>query len=176
MSYATLRQTLNTGGLWSIARGLARNVDAYKRHLANCDLPRRNDLDGRGSLSEEALAEFTRFFLETCLDQVKFMEELVQPDKLRARVKLWADEEIATGALPPKTAAVLDAILYRGALPRGDVAELLGVSPRSARRVVSALIARGVVTAATTKSDLMIAFPATLAGRWLPGLFPEKAI
>jgi Fic family protein len=174
MSYATLRQTLGTGGLWSIARGFARNVEAYKQHLANCDLPRRNDLDGRRSLSEEALAEFTRFFLETCLDQVKFMEELVQPDKLRARVKLWADEEIATGALPPKTAAVLDAILYRGALPRGDVAELLRVSPRSARRVVSALIARGVVTAATTKSDLMIEFPATLAGRWLPGLFPEK--
>jgi Fic family protein len=174
MSYATLRRTLDTGGIWSIARGLARNVDAYKQRLANCDLPRRNDLDGRGSLSEEALAEFTRFFLETCLDQVKFMEELVQPDKLRARVKLWADEEIATDALPPKAGGVLDAILYRGALPRGDVAELLGTSPRSARRVVSALVGRGVVTAATTKSDLMIAFPAKLAGRWMPGLFPEK--
>jgi Fic family protein len=174
MSYATLRQTLDTGGIWSIARGLARDVDAYKQHLANCDLPRRNDLDGRGSLSEEALAEFTRFFLETCLDQVKFVEELVQPDKLRARVKLWADEEIATGALPPKAGAVLDAILYRGALPRRDVHELLNTSPRSARRVVSALIERGVVTAATTKSDLVIAFPAKLAGRWMPGLFPEK--
>jgi Fic family protein len=173
MSYATLRQTLDTGGIWSIARGLARNVVAYKQHLSNCDLPRRNDLDGRGSLSEEALAEFTRFFLETCLDQVRFMEELVQPDKLRARVKLWADEESATNALPAKAGAVLDAIIYRGALPRGDVAELLGTSPRSARRVVAALIERGVVTAATTKSDLMIAFPAKLAGRWLPGLFPE---
>jgi Fic family protein len=174
MSYATLRQTLDTGGIWSVARGLARNVAAYKQHLANCDLPRRNDLDGRGSLSEEALAEFTRFFLETCLDQVKFMEELVQPGKLRARVKLWADEEIATHGLPPKAGAVLDAILYHGALPRGDVASLLGTSPRSARRVVAALTERGVVTAATTKSDLMIAFPAKLAGRWMPGLFPEK--
>ena len=174
MSYATLRETLQTGGIWSIARGLARNVEAYKRHLANCDLPRRNDLDGRGSLSEEALAEFTRFFLETCLDQVKFMEELVQPDKLRARAKLWADEEIATGALPPKAGIVLDAILYRGALPRGDLPEILSTSPRSARRVVAALIERGVVTAQTTKSDLHIAFPARLAGRWMPGLFPEK--
>jgi Fic family protein len=174
MSYATLREALQTGGIWSIARGLARNVDAYKQHLANCDLPRRNDLDGRGSRSEEALAEFTRFFLETCLDQVKFMEELVQPDKLRARVKLWADEEIATGALPPKAGIVLDAILYRGALPRGDVHELLNTSPRSARRVVAALIERGVVTAETSKSDLRIAFPAKLAGRWMPGLFPEK--
>ena len=174
MSYATLRQTLGTGGIWSIARGLARNVDAYKQHLANCDLPRRNDLDGRGSLSEEALAEFTRFFLRTCLDQVTFMEELVQPDKLRARIKLWADEEIATNALPSKAGVVLDTILYRGALARGDVNELLDTSPRSARRVVAALIERGVVTAATTRSDLMIAFPAKLAGRWMPGLFPER--
>ncbi|HEX7236898.1 MAG TPA: Fic family protein [Gammaproteobacteria bacterium] len=175
MSYATLREALQTGGIWSIARGLARNVDAYKQHLTNCDLPRRNDLDGRGSLSEEALAEFTHFFLETCLDQVTFMERLVQPDKLRARVKLWADEEIATGALPPRAGMVLDAILYRGALPRGEVHELLNTSPRSARRIVAALLERDVITAATTKSDLRIAFPASLAGRWMPGLFPEKA-
>jgi Fic family protein len=174
MSYATLREALQTGGIWSIARGLARDVEAYKQHLANCDLPRRNDLDGRGSLSEEALAEFTRFFLETCLDQVKFMEELVQPDKLRARVKLWADEEIATGALPPKAKIVLDAVLYRGALPRGDVHELLSTSPRSARRIVAALLERGVITSKTTKSDLRISFPAKFAGRWMPGLFPEK--
>jgi hypothetical protein len=102
------------------------------------------------------------------------MEEIVQPGNLRARVKLWANEEIATDALPPKAGVVLDATLYRGALPRGDVAELLRTSPRSARRVASALIERGVVTAATTRSDLVIAFPAKLAGRWMPGLFPEK--
>jgi Fic family protein len=173
MSYATLRETLETGGIWSVARGLARNVDTYKQLLSNCDLPRRNALDGRGSLSEEALAEFTRFFLETCLDQVKFMEELVRPDRLRARVKLWADEEIAADALPAKAGVVLDAILYRGKLPRGDVPGLLHTSPRSARRVMSALIDRGVVTAATTKSYLHIAFPAALAARWMPGLYPE---
>ena len=102
------------------------------------------------------------------------MEELVQPDKLRARIKLWADEEIATNALPSKAGVVLDTILYRGALARGDVHVLLDTSPRSARRVVAALIERGVVTAATTRSDLMIAFPAKLAGRWMPGLFPER--
>jgi hypothetical protein len=174
MSYATLRETLETGGIWSVARGLARNVDTYKMLLSSCDLRRRNDLDGRGTLSEEALAEFTRFFLETCLDQVKFMEELVQPDKLRARVKLWADEEIATDALPAKAGVVLDALLYRGELPRGEVPRLLDTSARSARRVMSALIDRGAVTAATTRSDLRIAFPAALAARWMPGLFPEK--
>src|SRR5215472_1838361 len=74
MSHAMLLESLDTGGVWSVARGLARNVEAYKRHLADADGPRRNDLDGRGSLSEEALAEFSRFFLSVCIDQVTFME------------------------------------------------------------------------------------------------------
>jgi Fic family protein len=88
MSDATLLETLDTGAVWSIARGLARNVDAYKTHLAACDRTRRNDLDGRGHLSEENLAGFTRFFLATCIDQVTFMERLMQPDQLRARILL----------------------------------------------------------------------------------------
>jgi Fic family protein len=174
MSCATLLETLDTGGVWSIARGLARNVDTYKGHLANCDLPRRNDLDGRGQLSEEMLAEFTRFFLETCLDQVRFMENLVQPDKLRARIKLWVDEEIALGSLHDKTGLILEAILYRGELPRGDAAELLGSSARTASRVISGLIDHGVVTAETSKAPLRVCFPATLASRWMPGLFPDR--
>ena len=60
MSHAMLLETLDTGAVWSVARGLARNVDDYKRHLAACDATRRNDLDGRGNLSEEALARHSR--------------------------------------------------------------------------------------------------------------------
>ncbi|MEW8026889.1 MAG: Fic family protein [Candidatus Thiodiazotropha endolucinida] len=174
MSHAVLLETLDTGGVWSIARGLARNVQSYKSHLAECDLPRRNDLDGRGNLSEEALASFTRFFLETCLDQVKFMEELVQPDRLRDRILLWVEEEVRADALPQKAGRILEAILYRGELPRGDVPELLGASDRHARRAVSALIERGVVVSDSTRAPLRLAFTAKLAPRWMPGLFPEQ--
>lgn len=174
MSCATLLGTLDTGGIWSIVRGLARNVDEYKRHLAKCDMQRRNDLDGRGHLSEEALAEFTRFFLETCLDQVKFMEELVRPEKLRARIKLWVNELIETGELHDKSGLILDAILYRGELPRGEVADLLGASTRTASRVVAGLIEHGVVTSESSKAPLLITFPAKLVSRWMPGLFPEQ--
>src|ERR1019366_8555223 len=63
MSHAMMLDMLDTGAVWSVARGLARSVQEYKRLLSNCDAPRRNDLDGRGALSEEALAEFTHFFL-----------------------------------------------------------------------------------------------------------------
>jgi Fic family protein len=121
MSHAPLLDALDTAGVWSIARGLARNVDSYKSHLAACDQTRRNDLDGRGHLSEENLAAFTSFFLTTCIDQVTFMEGLIQPDRLRARILLWAEEEIRLNKLPRKSGAVLEALLYRGELSRGAI-------------------------------------------------------
>lgn len=174
MSHATLLDALDTGAVWSVARGLARNVAAYKTHLAACDMGRRNDLDGRGNLSEEALAEFTRFFLATCLDQVTFMEGLMQPDSLRTRILLWTEEEVRLNRLPPKSGVILEAVLYRGELPRGDAAGIVGTGDRQARRVVSALIERGVLISASSRAPLRLAFPATLASRWMPGLFPDR--
>lgn len=174
MSHAVLLDALNTGGVWSVARGLARAQAAYKGHLTSCDGSRRNDLDGRGNLSEEALGAFTMFFLEACLDQVRFMESLVQPGRLRDRVLIWAEEEVRAGALPAKAGQILEAVLYRGELPRADIPALLDTSERSARRVVSALLDRGVLSSKSTRAPLMLAFPAALASRWMPGLFPER--
>ena len=174
MSHAMLLESLDTGGVWSIARGLARNGGTYKGQLMACDAMRRNDLDGRGHLSEEALAAFTRFFLTTCIDQVDFMEGLVQPDRLRNRILIWVEEEIRAGALPPKSGAVLQAILYRGDLPRGEVAPILGTGERQARRITSTLIERDILASASSRAPLRLTFPARLASRWLPGLFPDK--
>ena len=176
MSHATLLEALDTGAVWSIARGLACNVDAYKAHLAACDQPRRNDFDGRGHLSEENLAEFTKFFLTTCLDQVTFMERLMDTSQLRARILLWAEEEIRLNKLPPKSAAIIEAVLYRGELPRADTANIVGTGERQARRVVSALIDRGVLISESTRAPLRLVFPAGLASRWMPGLFPERTV
>jgi Fic family protein len=174
MSHATLFEALDTGAVWSVARGLARNINNYEGHLAACDQTRRNDLDGRGNLSEESLAEFTRFFLTTCLDQVSFMEGLMQPDRLRTRILVWTEEEIRLDHLPPKSGAILESVLYRGEMPRGDAAGVVGTSDRQARRVVSALIERGVLISESTRAPLRLAFPATLASRWMPGLFPDQ--
>ena len=174
MSHATQLEALDTAAVWSIARGLARNVDAYKRHLAACDQTRRNDHDDGGNLSEENLAEFTRFFLTTCIDQVAFMEGLMQPDRLRTRILLWAEEAVRLDQLPPRSGSILEALLYRGELPRADAADIAGTGERQARRVVSALMGHGVLASANTRAPLRLAFPATLAARWMPGLFPER--
>jgi Fic family protein len=173
MSHAQLRELLDTGSVWSVARGLARSVETYKGLLANCDQTRRNELDGRGNLSEEALGAFTEYFLKTCLDQVAFMEHLMQPERLRTRIAMWAEEETRLGALPGKCRLILEAILYRGELARGDAGAVLGTGDRQARRIVSALLERGVVTSESLRAPLRLAFPAALAGRWMPGLFPD---
>ena len=174
MSHAMLLEILDTGGVWSIARGLAGNERTFKSQLMACDAERRNDLDGRGHLSEEALAKFTTFFLTTCIDQVAFMEGLVQPDRLRDRILIWTEEEIRANALPPRSGSILEAVLYRGELPRGEVASLLGASDRHARRVTSALLEREVLVSESSRAPLRLAFPAKLAARWLPGLLPER--
>ena len=174
VSHAVLSETLETGSLWSIARGLARNETAYKQHLMACDTPRRGDLDGRGNLSAEALEEFTKFFLNTCIDQVRFMEGLVQPNRLRNRILLWAEEETRAGVLPSKSGALLEAVLFRGEIKRGDAGQILGISSRSATRVISVLIQKGILTSQSVKGPLSLAFPSVLAERWMPGLFPPQ--
>jgi hypothetical protein len=151
-------------------------VGEYKTLLANCDLTRRNDLDGLGTLGEEALAEFTQFFLKVCIDQVDFMESLVQPDRLRARILIWAEEEIRLGQLPAKSGNILEAVLYRGELPRGDADSVVGTGERQARRIVSALLAKEVLVSESSRAPLRLAFPATLASRWMPGLFPDRPL
>ena len=159
MSHAQMRGLLDTGAVWSVARGLARNVGQYKQLLADS--------------SEEALGEFTVFFLRVCLDQVSFMDSLMEPGRLLGRIRGWAEDEVRAGRLPAKAGVVLEAVLYRGELARGEVEQVLDVGDRQARRVTSALLARGALTADGARGPLRLAFPAALAGAWMPGLFPE---
>jgi len=45
---------------------------------------------------------------------------------------------------------------------------------QTARRVTSAQIDAGALTSESSRAPLVLAFPATLAGRWMPGLFPDQ--
>jgi hypothetical protein len=102
------------------------------------------------------------------------MESLVQPDRLRACILMWAEEEIRLGQLPARSGALLEALLYRGELPRGDADAVAGTSERQGRRIVSALLEKEVLISEGSRAPLRLAFPATLASRWTPGLFPDK--
>ena len=64
---------------------------------------------------------------------------------------------------------------YRGEMPRAETNTVLGTGERQARRIASALLEKGVLTSENPRAPLRLAFPAALASRWMPGLFPEKA-
>lgn len=116
----TLLRELGIGSeLWSVSRGLARNVTDYKR-FAQADQPRRGDLDGRGNLTQAGLTEFTIFFLSCCLDQVTFMEELLKPEELLNRVEVWCNEEIQMQRLPKGSWPLLREAILAGEFSRSS--------------------------------------------------------
>jgi len=89
-----------------------------------------------------------------CLGQVNFMEGLMRPNLLRARILLWTEEEIRLNRLPPQSSAILEALLYRG-----EAAAIVGTGDRQARRVVSALLEQGALTSESTRAPLRLPSP-----------------
>ncbi|MBI3792658.1 MAG: Fic family protein [Gemmatimonadetes bacterium] len=166
-------------GLWTPARGLSRQRERYMAALAEADLPRRNDLDGRGALSAEGLAAFTRFFLACCLDQVRYMHDVLSLDALGPRIRDWVARRDA-GVLPGRDAplpsgatALLNHCLREGRTRRGDVATIIGRSPRTSTTLVAALLDEGLLLSDSPKGTVRLGFPLPVLRDWLPGLYPE---
>ena len=172
MSHAMLERAGVGSGLWSVSRGLAREVNRYKQLLEAADEPRRNDLDGRGSLSETALLEFCTFFLQVCLDQVDFMESLLQPAELIRRIEIWAEDESRAGRIPKGSFRVLREALLRGNLDRGEARTVTGYQERMGRAIVSGLLEKGILKSEGPRSPLRLAFPLEVVERWFPRLYP----
>ncbi len=98
----------------------------------------------------------------------------MQPDHLRARILLWAEEENRLDHLPSKSGTILEAVRYRGEISRAQAAGIVGTGERQARRVICALLERGVLVSNSTRAPLRLAFPAALASRWMPGWFAQR--
>ena len=172
MSYATLHRLGIGSTLWSIARGLARNVNRYKELLMAADEPRRNDLDGRGSLSLTALTAFCEFFLQVSIDQVDFMESLLQPSELLRRIEIFVEDEGRAGRLPRGSYPVLREAVLAGNVDRGQARQLTGFQERRGRTVVSKLLEKGLLMSAGPKDPLRLGFPLDVVERWFPKLYP----
>lgn len=175
LAHALLRRAGVGSPLWSVARGLARNVDAYRAYLARADDPPHGALDGRGILSDGRLAEFCRFFLAACIDQVRFMRSLLAPEALAGRVREFIAAEAAGQRLDSRLQPLLEQAVLFGVVPRGDVPGLISMSERQARRLVRPLIDRGLLTGAKD-APLRIAFPLGESERLFPHLWAPGGV
>lgn len=159
--------------LWMVSRGLARRRDDYMTALASGDAQRRNDLDGRGNLSDEGLTRFCRFFLGTAIDQVDFMTELLDLDSMQERILLVAERWVARTHSAEEIPHLLRDVFLRGEVTRGEATRILNKPERTARRILGTLVEEGLLVSHGPGEPLRIGFPAALVGYFLPRLYPE---
>ena len=160
-------------GLWSISRGLALGLTSrteYRVMMDRADSPREGDFDGRGNLSRKALVEFTQWFLEVALDQVKFMSSLFKVDALARRLKMHVER---SETLKPESTALLDAAFNRGEIERGAAPGITGLPERTARRVLNGTIAAGLLASSTPKGPVSLRFPDEALETLFPKLYPQ---
>lgn len=172
---------IESHGLWTISRGLSRESEAYKNMLARADSSRKGDYDGRGNLSAKALKEFCFYFLETCLDQIEFMSELLDLDNLAKRIHGYIDlraQGILTSEkqLKEESKYILTEVMLRGEISRGDAKRVTGLPERTARRVLSALEDEELVTSESHRSPVRFNIPPKVVGYYFPDLYPEGRI
>jgi Fic family protein len=169
-----LRSGIGAHGLWSISRGLARGLadrGEYKRMMDLADSPRQNDLDGRGNLSLSALQEVVTWFCEVALDQLTFMSELFDLDKLSARLELYVTRELG---MPVGAVKIARALLQRGEMSRGDAGLVTTLPERTARQLLSRLIDSALVGSETPKGAVSLRFTTSSAETLFPRLFPAQ--
>lgn len=171
LSHAMLIRLGLGSPLWSVSRGLARAVDKYKATLAAADQPRRGDLDGRGNLSRQALIGFCNFFFEACIDQVTFMETLLNPSELGRRIRLYTRDEVDAGRLPKGSVEVLGEALSAGEVERGKIQELTGYRERRSRQILSDLVQKDLLVSTGPRRPVRLGFPLHVVERWLPSLY-----
>lgn len=181
-SYAYMKKVkLESLGLWTISRGLARRSEDYRQFLAVADASRKGDFDGRGNLSEQGLSRFCEFFFKIADDQISFMKELLQLEKLRDRIvgyvnmrseKMIPDEK----PLRPEAKYVLAEIMMRGKIARGEVKRISGLAERTARDLTSQLESEELIKSDTHRSPLRFHIPSKVVGYYFPSLYPEGSI
>lgn len=186
-SHGYLKEIGIGNSLWSVARGLSRNVEDYKKFLALADSPRWNDLDGRGNLTtkglieqgssrrrkaqEQVLLEFCVFFLNVCLDQIKFMSSLIEPEKILTRMEIYTEEQIRLGNLLPNSFLLLKQLWLEGEIPKSRVPQIVGYKERQARTLQNKLVESNLIVADSVRSPLRLNFPIAVAERYFPSLF-----
>lgn len=175
MAHAMFRRLGIGSSLWAVSRGLARNSAEYKSLLMAADRRRENDYDGRGSLSERALVAFCEFFLRVSLDQIRFMQSILDPPNLLRRIELYCRDESQAGRLPRGAYPILREALLQGSVERGAVPSLVGLRERATRNITADLLSRRLMVSESPRTPLRLGFPTDAVERWLPSLYPATA-
>lgn len=143
--------------LWSLSRGLARRQREYYSRLAAADQSRRGDMDGRGQLSEAGLCEFIEFMLDTCIDQMQYIQDMIDIRKLRDRMEraVVYTDRVREAGVKPECAKALHILFTQGEVARSDFKQFTGLGSRTATEQMAKLVSLGLVDAPSPKSRIV---------------------
>lgn len=165
-----------TNGLWSPLRGFARSQERYYLLLAEADNTRRGDLDGRGNLSEQALVAWADYVLDICLDQVQFMQQMLDFDAIKQRIEaaLVVEATVRKSGVRPESLRALHYLFLSGEeLSRGEFKSMLGLSDRLATDALGALVKRGYLRSDSPQGKVRFGLPQHALQFLFPRLWPE---
>jgi Fic family protein len=169
---------LESYGVWCLSRGIARSSDQYKTLLARADNSRQGDHDGRGLLSESHLVNFCDFMLDTAIDQIDYISDLLQLNNIHERIDSYIqarnDERVpgVTGKVKEVAGLILYNAFVKGELERSLAFELSGIPERSARRLIKQLKDDGLLSETSSKSPLKWEIPEHAEPWYFPNLAP----
>lgn len=175
-THAVLSALGYTNGLWSPLRGFARSVDQYYARLAEADMPRKGDLDGRGNLSEQGLVAWIDYVLDVCLDQVRFMGGLLDIAAIERRIAAcltFEAETLRSGVRRESLRPLHYLFLTGGELERGEFKVMTGLGLRTAGTALAALIERGLLKSDTPQGKVRFGLPLHALRFYFPALWPE---
>ncbi|MBI4054925.1 MAG: Hsp20/alpha crystallin family protein [Elusimicrobia bacterium] len=152
-------------------RAFARKRREYDAHLAMADQPRKNDLDGRGPLSEENLLKFCIFFLRCCADQIHFMDGMLKLGELERRYRRFIEGLVAEKQLSKAGTKVMERLFMQGEIPRAQVLKICDVKQRRATQIVKELLDAKITRSETAYGPLRLNISADMVAV----LFPELA-
>ncbi len=165
-------------GLWNISRGLARDATGYKKYLSYADQKRQGDRDGRGQLSLKGLELYVKFMLETALDQINFMNNVLQLNTLSSRITQYVELSrkgmYSIEALPKYSEYLLKELLIRGELPRGEVKNIISAGDTTARNLTKKLLELEYIESDSPKGYVRLKFNSYFASKIFPDLIPPK--
>lgn len=163
-------ENLDSSGLWSISRGLARKNSDYKSKLANADLPRYNDYDGRGNLSNKMFIDFCVFFLETAIDQIDYMYAILDVETILDRIARFTELMVIKKKLRPEAKFILEDVFLKGKITKTDVERITNMSDKTAKLLTDTLVEMELMK--KTKEGINITFYVNYPVNYSPLLFP----
>ncbi|MDZ7759540.1 MAG: Fic family protein [Desulfovermiculus sp.] len=170
---------VNRSNLWSLSRGFSRDKQWYMVNLRSADSP---NVDCTG-FDQDFFADYCMFFLETCLDQIRFMDRILSLKRIDARIDGYmrdrAKERGAQNPLDARAGKLFKALFMQGEIQRGKARDVMGMeakSERQARRIVSQMVKEGLVQSDSHKAPLRIAFPTHVLRFYFPDLFDPSVL